>query len=285
MPSAPSVTSAPKFLGPRADSWPSDLQKLIPRNVDTRLFSVDGNGNTEALASSHFPTVTVTNFKRAQAAATTTTARAGIYTDFSDPNKVQFSFQVSPELLEIIKKAGNAAVKRDLKGFPELEVGDNSTVRRQLSSDIPEFFPFDSRLRPAAEQIANQLTPNAAPGVVGADVGITTTVQEVVAVEAGAAEAGAVGVGAGTGFVLGPVALGFTAVAYSTIVVLASFYWAQLIHQVSQSPALKLPHAVVIDLTKLPIPGSCPAQLQSCNSDTCRGMVAVCTSGKLCKQS
>jgi hypothetical protein len=251
-PPVPAITAAPAPIADpinKREAWPDSISSLIPQKIDTRYFSIDGDGNTQAKVSDHFSTVSVTVSKRAEVAVHAATAAVGIYSEKVASGATEFSFEVAPDVIEKIK----AAIKKLL-----------------ADQEAGLFEIFDLKLKPAAEAAAEVINAEAGPSLIGVEMGGEGLA--VVAAE-GALPAGAAGA----------VALGAEVVPYVAFVSWMSWTWAKMVVALNSSPQLKLPHSVVIDVDKIPTQQECQGPNQKCKADTCKGQLSICSVGPHCK--
>lgn len=237
----------------KREPWPESVIAMVPKFVDKRFFSVDEAGNTKAIVD-HFSTVTVTQSKRdEEATSKTTTARVGIHTAPLINGKLEYSFQVTPAVLEIIKNAAVPVVQR------------NAAAEQKVKSKRDVIRIGDPKLLASASNIANALNAEAGPSLISVDMGNVPL--SVAAAEGALPEAAS------------SVLLGSVAVSYIAIVSLVAWTWASVIHAMSSTPQLGLPHAVVIDMGKLGDKNKCSGSRPSCSAESCKGLVSVCTAG------
>lgn len=125
---------------------------MILEHVDERFFSIDGNGNTQALVD-HFSTVTVTESRRGEESVSRThAARVGIHTASVGNDATQYAFEVAPAVREIIKNAYQSVAKRNL---------DSSDMNKRRLSNIPVLPELE---RPAVA-VADALNAEAGPSL------------------------------------------------------------------------------------------------------------------------
>jgi hypothetical protein len=260
IPSNPKITDAPTNLHlQKREPWPDNVLLMVPEHVDERFFSIDGNGNTQGIVD-HFSTVTVTESRRGvESVSRTHTARVGIHTTGVGKDGTQYAFEVAPAIREIIKNAYHSVAKRDLDSSADITIRQLSNIR----------VPDPALVRPAVA-VANALNAEAGPSLIGVATEGATLAE--------VASAGALPAVEGASTVL----LGATVVPYVALIAWVSFAWVGILQALSKTPQLDLPHAVVIDLSRLPNSDQCSGSPPSCDAETCKGLNSICTVGPAC---
>lgn len=252
-PSVPAITPAPAPVADRhvnkREAWPDIVSSLIPQKIDTRYFSIDGDGNTQAKVTDHFSTVEISVSKRAEVAVHVATAAVGVFSEKLASGATEYSMEVTTDVLDNI-----------LALFKKLIADKEAGLIRE----------FDPKYRTTAKAIAEYLNGKAGPSLLKVEFGGESL--GVVAAE-GALPAGAAGA----------VALGAEAVPYVAFVSWMAWQWTKLAVALNTSPQLKLPHSVVIEADKLPTQQDCQGPKQKCKADTCQGDLYICTVGPHCK--